>query len=442
MISSRSPGDQATKITRTIYMLSFLGDVQIGLFSFAVSLYTTIMASALGFSPVESAFWLSIVATGWGAVYWFAPIILGHLSDKIGRKFALLMGMAIFIVVNVLVLVAAWHPFHLFLAFAASAACFAFYYPVLGALSSEISECQGSTCHSQVVSRFMVSWSIGLMLGPLIGGTFDTLFNHVIAFWFLAGISILISVIVMACLPSKPELVMLVHAVNQNHLDNHQHESGASTNPPKKSVTFSRPFLRVMLFSMPFIFSFMNQIYFAVFPGFAVDNMILGVFDGADPSFMAGMLVFSLGFGRTVTFFHAGKMGKWLRLPLVILSPLVMGVATMIVYFFPLAGVLLVAFPVYGIFSGYTFSTGLLTLMESSRSGKGLKAGFYEAAVGIGTLLSTFVSIFISPSNPSNPFLLSSITGLVTSGAMFLAYLSWQKGPPSLVEKYPDESGR
>ncbi|MHA1684281.1 MAG: MFS transporter [Promethearchaeota archaeon] len=405
------PATSAKGATMTTYALSFLGDVSIGLFSFSISLLTTIMADSLGFSGQEEAFWISVVATGWGAVYWFSPVLLGHISDKIGRKNSLILAMAGFSIINLLVMLFATHPIHLFIAFAASAFVFGFYFPVLGALSSELSEARGSSYHSKVLSRFMISWSIGLTMGPLIGGFVAAFLTYYVVFLVLICNAAIIMMISYFGIPARAKVEAIKKGMldGDTHLDNDGHR-GLGVPSSKEFLRF----LKIVIFTMPFLFSFINQIYFSYFPGYATEHMRPGWVIHGSPELIAGILIFLLGTGRTITFYHAGKMKTASKVKLVIISPIIMAVATLGVYAFPNADMLVFTFPVYGLFSGYTFSIGLILLMEISSTGKGLKAGLYEASVGVGTLLSTLISIFISTIDPGYPFLLSALCGFAS----------------------------
>ncbi len=401
-----------TRTTRASYLLSFLGDVSIGLFTFSISLYTVVLADGLGMGEAEKAFWVGLVATGWGAIYWFSPILLGKISDRIGRRASLMITMTGFSVLNLVIMLVATHPLHLFIIYCIVAFFFGFYFPVLGAYSSEISEPFGKEHHAHVLSVFMISWSIGLSFGPLIGGGVAVA-GPTVSFALLISVAACIVIVAWRLVLSPTELSRV--------LKDGEHPSSptAPGSGPGSGGTDQAPatvnkgdliFIKICIVCAPLVFSFDNQILFSIFPAFGVDYMSLGVlFASFTPSLAVGLLVFGLGMGRTLTFFHAGKIQSWrLKARLMVVAPAGMAVANLCIFLFPVADVLLPVLFVYGAFSGYTFAIGLIAVMELSKTGKGSMAGIYEGLVGIGTFGSTFISSFIGQVNPAFPFLLSA----------------------------------
>jgi hypothetical protein len=175
-------------------------------------------------------------------------------------------------------------------------------------------------------------------------------------------------------------------------------------------------------------FAFTNQILQRIFPALAKQGYMAqgALFVGVDPSFTAGTLIFFLGIGRTLTLWHSGVVSERAREGFLLVFAIGIPAANFFIYLFPVADVLLVSFTIYGLFNGYAYCIGIILLMELSKTGKGLKAGIYEAAIGIGFLASTLASSLIIPIDPSLPFLLGTI---VASGltVVLLIVLAWTK---------------
>nr|MDO8085963.1 MFS transporter [Candidatus Sigynarchaeum springense] len=402
-------------ITRTIhatYVLSFLNDVCTGLFGFALSLYTAAIADRMGASPAEREFWVGLVATGWGAVYMFSAVLLGKLSDKIGRRNSLLIAMAGFAAMNVFVLFFASHPLHLFFALCGVALFFGFVFPVLEALISELAEPFGQRFHARSLSIFMISWSTGLTLAPLIGGIFVAFLDHLVAFGYLIAHATLIAIIAILFLPTSKKARAYLAASKTTSAGDEQID-GFFTRLPRPAFKF----LQASLLLLPLVFAFCNQIFFSIYPPFGERNVTGGfVLNGTDPVLVVGILTFTLGVGRTLTFWHTGRLPKRFFLKAILLAPVAMAAGCLVIYHARTADVLLPAFLVYGCGTGYAYAIGLILLMELTRTGKGLKAGLYEGVIGGGTLASTLISTFIGQVDASSPYLLATIfaTGVST----------------------------
>lgn len=417
------------KINRVIhatYVLSFLGDGCTGLFSFALSIYISAMLDQLGIIDPEREFWIGLVATGYGFVYPFTAVLLGKLSDRIGRRNSLLIAMAGFIMVNIFVLFFATHPLQLLIALMGVGLCFGFVFPVLEALMSELSEPFGQKFHGRSLGIFMVAWSTGLTLGPLIGGIFATFLNYLIAFGYLIAHALLFATIVLVFVPGLKKIKMYTdyfkdHATQEEQVEQVDY---FFKNMPKARFKF----FQLAILCMPLVFAFCNQIFYTIYPAFGVKHVSGGIiFSNSNPALVVAILIFVLGVGRTITFWHSGRMNQDHFEKFIILSPIVMTASGFVIFLARTADFLFPAFIIYGLSSGYQYAIGFILLMEITRTGKGMKAGLYEGVVGIGTLASTLISTFIGEVNPAFPYLLSALFSLAISVIMVMAFLQQRK---------------
>ena len=199
------------------------------------------------------------MATGWGIVYLFSAVFLGKLSDKVGRRDSLVIAMIGFIGMNVFVLFFASHPLHLFFALCGVALCFGFVFPVLEALISEVTEPFGQKFHARSLSIFMISWSIGLTLGPLIGGVFVAFLNHLIAFGYLIAHATLFMAMAITFVPSSKKIGAGMDA--SKHVETKSEQiDGFFANLPRPSFRF----YQASILLLPLVFAFCNQIYFSI----------------------------------------------------------------------------------------------------------------------------------------------------------------------------------
>ncbi|NMC04912.1 MAG: MFS transporter [Candidatus Lokiarchaeota archaeon] len=426
-MSVTSQVDKRTARTvQATHVLSFLCDVCTGLFVFALSLYTPVLARRIGATGPEQDFWIGLVAMGWGIVYMFSAVLLGKLSDGIGRRKSLLIAMTGFIGVNVFVLAFASHPLHLFFALCGVAFFFGLVFPVLEALISETTECFGQRIHARSLSIFMISWSVGLTIGPLVGGIFVAFLDHLVAFGYLIVHATIIITIVLACIspPEKDRRDSRIPCIVNSADDR---IDGFFSGLPRRTFIF----LQASILLLPLVFSFCNQIFFSIYPPFG-ERFVTGGFilNNINPALVVAILTFTLGIGRTLGFLHAGRMGKRHFITAIVLAPLAMMVGCAVIHAARTADMLLPAFLVYGLGTGYAYSIGMILLMELTRTGKGLKAGFYEGIIGGGTLASTLISTFIAQVDPSSPYLLAMIFSMAIS-AILLLLLAWTRFPRS-----------
>nr|MDO8112546.1 MFS transporter [Candidatus Sigynarchaeota archaeon] len=407
------------------YLLSFLGDVSVGLVSFAISLYTDILTTAAGMSAAEKSFWVGIVSMGYGVTYCWAPFLLGRLSDRIGRKKAIIIGMTGFALVNLFTILFATHPFHLFLSYAACAFFFAFFFPVLGAFMSETSEPLGQATHARVLSRFMIAWSIGLASGPLLGGIYSAIFNYLVAFAFLMCLAGVIACVAYFYILGPADLARLLEKERSARATERPEMKPMIQGKSRRNVVFTK----LAVFILPLVFAFDNQIMFTIFPAYGVQYLSTTTslfFPGFDLALVTGIITFGLGIGRTATFYHTGRLEPATKLKFMLGAPAGMAVAMFIIFAVPNPDVLLFACAAYGAFSGYTFAIGMILTMELTSTEKGTKAGAYEAAVGIGILFSGLLSSIVGVFNSALPFLLAFVVAAITS-AILLASFAWQK---------------
>ncbi|MBN2153433.1 MAG: hypothetical protein JW839_18405, partial [Candidatus Lokiarchaeota archaeon] len=75
---------RARRSVNMAFLASILGGLGIGVNSFCTSTLTEILARGLSMSEGEAGFWVGMVATGFGITYCVSPVLLGHLSDRIG----------------------------------------------------------------------------------------------------------------------------------------------------------------------------------------------------------------------------------------------------------------------------------------------------------------------------------------------------------------------
>ena len=403
------------------YFLSILGGIGIGLNSFSTSLYTTTLASYHGIGNAEASLWVGLVATGFGLTYCVSPVLLGHISDKIGRRLALVIAMLGFAGTNIYIIAFASHPLHLVIANAFTGFFYGFYWSPIEAYLSEMTEGISMKLHAKSLSIYLVCWSIGLTIGPFLGGIYDAYGSMLLAFYALVVIAISAAIMAGRYIFTKQEIADFKKLAKR--LGTSVPEISIFSGANKVRLTY----LKVGIAFSAIYFAFTNQILQRIFPAFAVVHMDSGLlFNSLSKALTASILIFFLGIARTITLWHTGVISSRARVNLLFIVALGIPVANLFIYLFPVADALLVSFIVYGLFNGYAYCVGVILLMELSKTGKGLKAGIYEAAIGVGFLASTFISGIVSPFDPYAPFLLGTLVSAGLTAVLVVVKL-WSK---------------
>ena len=425
---------QIKQSNRISYVLAFLGDIGIGLSSFATSVYTYYLAQANNFSSELTTFWVALVATGWALTYIFSPIVFGYISDKIGRKISLQIALLGFAASNLFITLYAYLPLHLFIANLFSGAFYGFFWPSLASHLSETGEIQGKDVHDTNISKFFVSWSIGLTIGPILGISW---MNPVIPFIILIFVSLIGFALTSIFILPKDEM----NEIRNNHLNvenkievENKGKDPNSVNKDKDPNSVNKEnrikqshlrFIFIAILCAGLFFSLNNQILFTIFPAYAINNMNNNGFilSKLEIKSVAAVLVFFLGIGRTITFYVSGKLSDQLKEKMILISLFGQSSMMYLIYIISNADALLFIFIIYGLFSGLSFSIGEILLLNLAKKGKGLKSGLYESIVGVGFFFSTFVSQFIGQINPASPFLFGSISTIIGFCILFTFWI-------------------
>lgn len=411
---------QAMRSIYVTFLLSILGGIGIGVNSFCTSTFTEILARGLLMGEGEAGFWVGMVATGFGVTYCISPVLFGHVSDRIGRRVSLAIAMAGFAMTNVGVLLAT-EPVHLVIANAITGLCYGLFWSPIEAYLSEMTEYISQRLHARSLSIYLVCWSVGLTAGPFIGGMLDAAGDVTFGF-------VLLAIVAAAAVLLSIKFIFTTETIAAFKRQSRKVDDVVVSDRISGAKGKYLVYLKVAIAFSAIYFAFTNQILQRIFPALAKQGYMAPglLFAGMDPALTAGTLIFFLGIGRTITLWHSGVVSPLARERLLLVFAIGIPVANMFIYLFPVADALLVSFVVYGFFNGYAYCIGIILLMELSKTGKGLRAGIYEAAIGIGFLASTFTSSLVIPIDPALPFLLGTLvaTGLTI---VLLALLAWSK---------------
>ncbi|MHA1733396.1 MAG: MFS transporter [Promethearchaeota archaeon] len=121
-----------------------------------------------------SDFTTSLVGSAAAGVYMFAPVLMGRLSDRIGRRRAVLASLGVNVASQVVYL-ASWHAIGvlsfetvvllLVLGRMNDGLCLALFWPVLQSRLSDEQTLSGGADHEKHVHQYNLSWNTGIVIG-------------------------------------------------------------------------------------------------------------------------------------------------------------------------------------------------------------------------------------------------------------------------------------
>jgi MFS transporter, DHA1 family, quinolone resistance protein len=392
--------DQNTRQIYFLYFVAFLSDLCIGIFNVS----GVLLAESLGASPSQ----IGLVGAGAGIPYCIMPFLLGKVGDKIGRKRALIIAFCSLgsIQFYYIFFIQSWVG--VFIGNLISGVIFSLIWPNLGALASEIS----LKDHDKVISNYMVSWSIGLTIGPLLSGIF-LVYSLKIGYILMLIASITALIIILFGLDFK----------YSKEVKSLEQDLGSKNLPEKTVKGKSSPELKrfqyLAMFIVSFLFAFNNQIFFALFPSYALNDSGLGI-----NSFTMGFLLFCIGLGRSIAFWLIGRVSKEKREGILIIALLVISIMMVLVAVFQIIWILVITLLIFGFFSGFLFTIGFYYTLGLSETDKGKNAGMLESIVGVGVVVSPIICGYLIEyyTLTNVPWIFGSIVSFMVFGILSYLY--------------------
>jgi MFS family permease len=265
------------------YGLATIGDLTYSLVVTASILY----AVQLGGNPAQTG----LIAGGYGMTYLISPSIFGKLSDKISRRTSLIIATVLQFATAMYLLLFVDSIVLLFICQMLFGFIYGFFWTSIEAHISENTH-NSEREHQNGISNFCVSWSIGFMLGPLLGGIFSDLDVN---FSFITNV-ILYSSAFFLVLIGIPKTEENNAKNNKEDLKNKNFLNDNSNINEQNKKTIP---IIIIIFTM-FLYAMMSRLVLSYFTDYAVRP------DSLDWSgTLIGQTIFMFGIGRTIYFLSA-----------------------------------------------------------------------------------------------------------------------------------------
>ncbi|MHA1847837.1 MAG: MFS transporter, partial [Promethearchaeota archaeon] len=388
-------------------------------------------------------------------------------SDKIGRRRSMIAGVAGLIFVSIFFILFSSNIILIFLGEVSVGILNGLYWPTIEAY---ISERASEHEHEEKFSNFCISWSLGYMTGPFIAPIIDDV-GPVFSFIIFSGIAMTNLVIIVKTLPAK---TLHLNAEGREKIEKLRENPGKKEN--KNWI------LTLMFVFLASTYSLTKGFIVGIFPDIAKDVDKLA-WSGIETGFI--LLLF--GLSRTISFIFLSKN----RFKMVAIASIIiiMFVAIAVLFYstrdpvylnlfkgipaFIIAIVVGMALKVgvsrsiseithglkkrvlfsvilsssffllifsndyllscftlsfIGLLTGVVYMVTLEKLMQITKEGKGLVAGMFESAMGIGTFLSSILGgIMLSLSGPLGGYFLIGLISLALSITSFLLLKAQEK---------------
>ena len=322
---------------------------------------TGLCAQFLGIKLNAPPLLLGLYGTSMFAVYAVVAVFSGTIADRIGRKRQTVFACALATVAWA-AMPFAQNPYHLLILMPFSGIAMALFWPATQAWLADLS----GDCRIRLnrnVGLFNVAWTIGIMLGPLVGGLLWAHWGTYAGFFISAGL-LIISIVFVSFTPTDTR------------------EAPAPTTTPSeppRPVELVRIFL-YMAWLANFASFFSRGTVGTMFPKLGDD---LGF---SEP--LVGFLLFIMSFSMLVAFFIARLSDRWQYSFPALSGACVLGILGMLLAVYTTdAWIIGAGFFITGLASGGTYVASLTYALHGAVHNRAQRTGFHEAVLGSGVFM-------------------------------------------------------
>jgi MFS family permease len=367
-----------------LYGISFLTQMIIGLTGIAVPIY----ANQNGASPLQ----VGLIGSAGGLIYSFMPFVSGVLSDRFKRKL-FISGSMILYSFSCILYIFIEDPVGLMFIKILEWLSVSIFWPAVESLITDSSKRK----IEESLRRFNISWGLGMIIGPILGGVLISVLSIRAPFFFSFFISVFFglgSIFIVVERDKKREFDYKSNPIIVDRSNNSNHSI----------------FLGI---SSIFLFSSITGIILTLFPSYATD---LGI-----SAFDIGFITFTFGITRTIAFYQANRLESRIgKLNMFIIGSLILCFGSLLTYLSSTVMMFILCFLIYGFGSGVSYAASISFILRKWGESKGYAAGVFESLIGLGFFVSPLVGGFLSESVPKASY----IYGLILSLSVLSIHLS------------------
>lgn len=354
-----------------------------------VSITTPIYAASMGASQLL----LGVIGAAGGLIYSFMPLAMGVVSDRVKRKIPITGSMLLYGILC-LIYILIDEPTMLVPIKAIELFAIAMFWPSIEALLVEVD----NRAVEETLRKFNLSWSSAAVIGPIIGGTFISLYGAKSSFILSSAISLTLA-IVTSILVIEPIKTGKKQKIVQSRLRN---------------VSLSQI---VMAVAAILLFSSILGIIFNLFPAHAV---LLGI-----PAYEAGIAIFINGLARFLTFSEAYRIERRIgKNNMFIAGSTAMAFASAVAMMSSTTFIFSVSFAIYGFGAGILYAASISLIMRWADNAKGYGAGLFESLIGAGYLIGSLSGGAAAEYIALNaPYMLGLMLSVAISMSYFVFYI-------------------
>jgi MFS family permease len=360
----------------SLYVSVFISSLGIGMYIYFVPVY----AQTFGATFLD----LGLIGTLNAVGYAVTPTIVGMVADKWNRAWLYVVGLALNVVASA-VLIAAGSVTDIALLRLLGGLAFAFFWPTSEILVSDLVPVEARV---REIGRYSVAWSIGILVGPYIGGfvleatSFRTLFLVTSA---VTAVGIL------------PALARLVPKYTQQ----------GRVEMPKLATSVLGMKSLAPWYAVTICYGAIFSTVVAIFPGYANNVGMLPTAIGA--------LFALLGIARAIVFATSGRIEKFGGVRVLFLAAVGQGASLVLFGIAPLFLNFGLAMIVLGTSFGVIFPIVLAIIARGFPNERlGLAIGSYETTFGIGFVVGPILAgVVANATSGATAFLVMSVFALV-----------------------------
>jgi len=381
---------RAEKKYLIFYFTPFVLEMGMGSLIMAVPL----LAISMGLSSII----LGTIGFVPGITYILLCFPFGKLSEKWHRKNLVLAGSFIYLLPS-LILCFSSRLYQFYLAMFLLAVASAMFWPPLEAWIAEEESRQSLT---RRMGWFNTSWSIGMAVGPLIGGILFGI-NLKLPFYFSLLMSAAIFFILLREIRKSPPLPR----------GKRVSQTISSSSDPPAAASFYLYISRVANFTLWFSLGVIRYIFPKLSTSLGISSSFLG------------FLMFILSFSQTLTLYWFGKLHGWqYQLYPILLFQLLAVTGLILIFIGNSIFLFLLAFVLLGTAAGTTYSYSLFHSINVPLQ-KGPSAAVHEIVLGTGGLIGPLVGGAVAQQySLHTPYILAA---LIIAAGIFLQLLARKK---------------